>query len=403
MRMSVNKKNTILMLTYHHYPCDEPVLETVFSRELGKKHKIVWLLKGDRSGGDTVSWNNTQVLLTRRSVSKRFGKYFNKIYSLLNAFIIYRLLRSGTIKIILVRDMPLSALFLCKLKERYQFRLYYQHTAPLGDMNIGYFKGHKASGMYLAAIKGYLYNLFIKKALKRSDLVFPITEYHKEELSHYVERHKLVPLTMGVDKEWLARKPETIEFISERRKTGYVIAYFGTLAFVRNPHFLLDVFASLKAIGIVCTFLLIGKTSSVAEENELKGACLRLGLGDDVIFTGYTDRNSLQDYLYYCDLTLSPIPPTEYYIISSPTKVYESLGNGVPVVGNREILEQEKVLRESGGGIVVDYDVRKFAAAIAQLLADPVLREVMSANGRDYILKKYSYQAIAEDISPYFD
>ena len=83
--------------------------------------------------------------------------------------------------------------------------------------------------------------------------------------------------------------------------------------------------------------------------------------------------------------------------------MYESLGNGIPVIGNREILEQERVIRESGGGLTVRYDVSEFADAIIRLLEDQPLREVMSARGKDFVLKNYSYQSIAKKISPYFE
>ena len=121
-----------------------------------------------------------------------------------------------------------------------------------------------------------------------------------------------------------------------------------------------------------------------------------------MIFAGYLDRNKLQDHLYYCDVSISPIPPDSYYKISSPTKLYESLGNGVPVVANKGIYEQEKVILESGGGIVVDYDTTALCNAIIELLRDSKLRGEMAERGSKYVLKNYSYQAIAKKISPYF-
>ena len=78
------------------------------------------------------------------------------------------------------------------------------------------------------------------------------------------------------------------------------------------------------------------------EKKELISTCDNLGIKEHVIFTGHLDRNKLQDYLYYCDISISPIPPESYYKISSPTKLYESLGNGVPVVANKEFMSRKR-------------------------------------------------------------
>ena len=97
-----------------------------------------------------------------------------------------------------------------------------------------------------------------------------------------------------------------------------------------------------------------------------------------MIFNGQLCRTNLQDHLSYCDISISATPPEDYYQISSPTEVYESLENGVTVIGNKEILEQKKVIRESGGGVVVDYDISSFSQAIVTVLKNSNLRKEMS-------------------------
>ena len=131
-------------------------------------------------------------------------------------------------------------------------------------------------------------------------------------------------------------------------------------------------------------------------------AQLKTSSEEDVILTGHLDRNGLRDYLHYCDISISAIPPESYYKISSPTKLYESLGNSIPVVANREILEQEKVILESGGGILANYETTSFCNAIVNLLSDRKLREEMGRKGKEYVINNYSYRLIAQKIFPYF-
>jgi glycosyltransferase involved in cell wall biosynthesis len=396
-------KEKIAILTNYPFPCKEPVLDNVFAKELGRLCEIIWFFQGDVSKGRTDKWHNSRLILCREiKGTSWFSKLINRIlewrkFFFLLFFVVFR----GT-KIVLVRDMPFAALLIAPFRLLFGFKLYYQYTAPLGDIDLGYSEYNKTAKKWWYVLAGYSFNNLIKQTLKTSDLVFPITDFHKKELLCYTHEKKLIPITMGVDEVWLKRKRTEVPYLNEIKKKHFLIAYFGTLGFARKPQFLLKIFAEVKKKCPSSKLILIGKTHKDWEEKELINLCQNLGINNDVIFTGFLDRNILQDHLYYCDVSISPIPPESYYQISSPTKLYESLGNGVPVVANKEIYEQKKVILESGGGVVVDYDTKAFCNAIIHLLKDKKLRKEMANKGRDYVIKNYSYQAIAKKISPYF-
>jgi glycosyltransferase involved in cell wall biosynthesis len=298
--------------------------------------------------------------------------------------------------------MPFISLLILPLKLFLGFKLYFQYSAPLGDMSIGYSKINKSYKKWWYALVGHSFNFLIKKAIKISDIVFSISEYHKNELIFLTTENKIVPITMGVDETWVKKKRNQLPYFKDLKKKNFVITYFGSLGFTRNHEFILQTFAEILDKCQNCKLILIGQTSESWEKKELDLICLNLGINRHVIFTGYLNRNKLHDILFYCDLSLSLIPPKSYYKVSSPTKLYESLGCGVPVVGNKEIYEQEKVILESGGGIVVDYNKTASSNAILELLRDRKLRKKMATRGRKYVLDNYSYQYIAKKISPYF-
>ncbi|GAG12373.1 unnamed protein product, partial [marine sediment metagenome] len=85
------------------------------------------------------------------------------------------------------------------------------------------------------------------------------------------------------------------------------------------------------------------------------------------------------------DISVSPIPPIPAYIVSSPTKIIESLGMAKPAVANEEIYDQKKVLKESNGGICVPYSEKAFADAISYLFNNPDIAQNMGKMGRKYI------------------
>ena len=399
--MKNNKK--IIILTYYHFPCDHRVLENVFAKGLGREHEVIWLFQGDVSKGRVQKWHNSQVLLSRSIKGNHWrSKLGNKILGWQKFFQLLCLLWRDTVKIVLIRDIPLEALLIAPLRSLLGFRLYFQYSAPHGDISIGYFTPNKTTKRFWYLFRGCLRNLLMNSVVKTADIVFPITDFHKKELLSHTREEKLIPITMGVDEEWLSRDKKEIPNLKRLKEEYFIITYFGTLSFVRNPQFILKTFGEVRRKCPNCKLILIGKTAFPWEEKELRLICHKLGMEEDVIFAGQLDRNKLQDYLYYCDISISAIPPESYYKISSPTKLYESLGNGVPVVANNGIYEQEKVILESGGGIVVDYETSAFCDAIVTLLKDVKLRQEMAKNGREYVIKNYSYRTIAKRISPYF-
>lgn len=400
--MSEDQKK-IIIVTYYSFPCTEPVLENIFAKELGRVHEVTWLFQGDISKGRMLKWHNSHVLLSREIKGNHwYSKLANNILKWHKFFQLLCLLWRGNIEIVLIRDMPLTALLIAPLRSFLGFKLYFQYSAPLGNINIGYSKSNRTLKRFWYLFIGFSYNFLIDKILKTADIVFPITDFHKKELLSCTREEKLVPITMGVDEDWLNRNKKEIPYLEKLRGRNFLIIYFGTLSFVRNPQLILKTFAEVKDECPNCKLILIGRTAFPWEEKELKLLCRNLGIQKDVIFTRHLDRNKLQDYLRYCDISISAIPPESYYKISSPTKLYESLGNGVPVVGNKGIFEQEKVILESGGGVLVDYKTTSFCNAIVRLLNDSKLRKEMAKNGRKYVINNYSYRVIAKKISPYF-
>ena len=363
----------------------------------------MWLFQGDISKGRKQKWHNSQVLLSREIKGDHWcSKLANNILKSHKFFQLLRFLWRDDIEIVLIRDIPLTALLIASLRSFLGFKLYFQYSAPLGNINIGYSKSNRTLKRFWYLFSGSCYNFLINKVLKIADIVFPITDFHKKELLSCTREEKLIPITMGVDEEWISRDKEEIPYLNRLKKKYFLLTYFGTLNFGRNPQFILGTFAKVRSKCSNCKLILIGKTAFRWEEKELKLFCRNLGIEEDVIFTGQLDRNKLRDYLHYCDISISAIPPESYYEISSPTKLYESLGNGVPVVANKEIYEQEKVILESGGGVIVDYETTSFCNAIVRLLNDNKLREEMAKDGRKYVINNYSYRVIAKKIFPYF-
>jgi len=234
--------------------------------------------------------------------------------------------------------------------------------------------------------------------LKRADLVLAISEEMKAVLTRQgIPPDRLLAVPMGFDAQIQPDKydPERVRKMFALGSSP-VVLYFGALDRIRRIDFL---FAAIEMVRLAIPdvkLLLLGSASDRSDESWLRSLTEARGLGNTVIFCGAVPRVDVPYFLSAASVSVSPIPPIPAYTVSSPTKVLESLGMGVPVVANEEIRDQKEILVESRGGRCVPYRERAFAEAIADLLAHPDLSREAGQRGREYVLRNRSYTCLSE-------
>ena len=403
MNASVKKRPKILLATYYNFPCKEQVIENIFAKELGKKYDISIILKGKANNKKDIKWHNCKIILFKKFTEKNTKNIMlNKFFEFFNFINIFFLLKKYKFDSIIFRDLPGQLIIFSIFKKKFNFKLFYQSTAPLGDIDIVYGKRKKTINRYGYIIKGTFFNICEKMAFSVADIIFSISEYQKGNLEKHYPKKTIIPISMGVDEDWINYKSSKKGFLEKIKEKNKIITYFGTLNLTRNPQFIILVFNEMKKQIKKTKLLLIGSANKKYETEYLKNMVKELDLQNDVIFTGSLDRYTLIHYLKYCDISISAIPPCKIYKFSSPTKLYESLGNCIPVVANKGIMEHEKVINQSGGGFLVNYNIKDFSNAIIKLLKNDELRINMGKNGKKYVLKEYNYRLIAKKIEKYF-
>jgi glycosyltransferase involved in cell wall biosynthesis len=96
------------------------------------------------------------------------------------------------------------------------------------------------------------------------------------------------------------------------------------------------------------------------------------------------------------DTAIVPLRRLDLFKGALPSKLFESMAAGVPVVLAIEG-EAATLVREASGGICVPPgDSGLMAAAILRIHADPELRRMLGENARDYVKAKYNRRIIAE-------
>lgn len=170
------------------------------------------------------------------------------------------------------------------------------------------------------------------------------------------------------------------------------IIYTGNLGHAQN---LETCIRAMQYVQAGVTLWLVGDGDRRSALEELTA---ELGLEDAVKFVGLVDRDRVSELLASSSVGVAPIQASDDLSYAVPTKAYEYMASGLPVVatGTGAV---ERLMSESGGGFVVPDDPVTFAGTLNELMADDELRRQLGRNGHQYVTEKRSRAAIAKTLS----
>ncbi len=118
---------------------------------------------------------------------------------------------------------------------------------------------------------------------------------------------------------------------------------------------------------------------------------------------GYLERPQVTDWLGRARVGLVVLHPTEKYLESYPTKLFEYMAAGIPVVASN-FPQWKQIVEDAGCGISVDpLDVEAIASAIEWLLRNPRDAQEMGERGRRAVSEKYAWSKEAEKLVAFYD
>ncbi len=166
-----------------------------------------------------------------------------------------------------------------------------------------------------------------------------------------------------------------------------VLVHVGRVAHEKNIDFLLHVLQRVRETFPNVLLMIVGEGPA---RHHLERLGKRLGLGQNLLFVGYLDRESeLLDCYRAGDM----------FVFASRTEtqglvLLESMALGVPVVALAKMGTKD-ILGPARGALVAEDDIGDFADKVLRLLQDPDLRAALAVDARAYV-ETWSGPALAQ-------
>jgi glycosyltransferase involved in cell wall biosynthesis len=224
---------------------------------------------------------------------------------------------------------------------------------------------------------------------RRAARVVVVTEAFADRIASYgIPRSKLTVIPNGAD---LALFAADRDRPAARQRLGltdeFVVAYVGAHGVSHGLGAVLDAAALQPDV----TFLLVGDG---AEKDGLAVERERRKLSN-VTMLPSVPKSEVPDIYAAADTCLVPLRDVPLFDAFVPSKLFEVLAAGKPVIGAVRG-EARVILERSGGAVLVSPENgAEIADAVARLRADPSLRATLGQRGQAFVREHYDRDALA--------
>ena len=178
----------------------------------------------------------------------------------------------------------------------------------------------------------------------------------------------------------------------ERKTEQPTLIYAGNITALRGLFEMLELVRRLKADFPDVLLRLVGAVGVPAEEARARASIAEWGLDANVEWTGRVLLPEVHRQVAAADVCLALLHPDPNHLQSLPTKMFEYMMMGAPVVVT-DIPLWRGIVEEAQCGYAEDVaDGEEVARVVAALLRDEALRRELGARGRRAVLQRYNWE-----------
>ena len=180
---------------------------------------------------------------------------------------------------------------------------------------------------------------------------------------------------------------------------GFRVIYVGGVTGSRGAVQLVEALKIVRADGHAgVTMFLVGPVSSAEMKAKLNALIRQYDLADCCLMPGLVPHEEVFDLLARAHVGVAVLHPEPNYTGSLPTKLFEYMAAGLPVVASNFPLWRE-IVEGNRCGICVDpLNPKEIAQAIEYLITHPEEARKMGENGRRAVDEKYNWEKEGEKL-----
>jgi len=217
----------------------------------------------------------------------------------------------------------------------------------------------------------------------------------KQDVTKYgIPANKMTPVPMGIRSDQVGNA----EKARAPRTDAPMLLYLGIILQLRKSQILVQVLQQVRLRYPKAHLLYVGEGQLPSDRQAVEEEASRLGLSDAVTITGFLPMEKAWELVKQADICFSPFYPIPVLLSTSPTKLIEYMAMAKCIVAN-EHPEQCQILRDSGVGRCIEWDVQAFADEVCYLLDEPDRAREMASKGPTWVRQNRTYDVIAESVN----
>jgi glycosyltransferase involved in cell wall biosynthesis len=217
---------------------------------------------------------------------------------------------------------------------------------------------------------------------------FEAVKRPKVTLFNYPERTLVEQATATIDST-LGREP--------------VILYLGSIERARGTRLMVEAFHLVRQRMPDARLLLVGHFAPEDLEHEVRAHARRLGLQDAIQITGRVPFETIGSFLRQAAVGWIPFQPVPKYLRNIPTKLFEYMAYGVPIVSSDLPTTRPFMAKGKSGYLVPAEDPAAHAEAILHILSHPDQAASMGRQGQELVLKEYNWSQMESRLLELYD
>lgn len=372
----------------------------LFARQMTQRgHRIDWVMRRTPAAAEVPSpaqWERCTVhlppVVTGRGRVARLKRVLADAWGDLR---VLALAVRGRYDVIQVRDRYVVALWAWLAARLTGARFCFWMSYPYAESKLDQARQGFVPHPWLTSWRGrFIHVVLYRLVLPRADHVFVQSEQMRRDVAREgIDPSRMTPVPMGIRDDQVgqsadARAPDA---------QAPVLLYLGILLRLRQTEMLVDVLHRVRQRVPGARLVYVGEGVHPSDRQAIVDEARRLGEEQAVEITGFLPMEQAWSRVRQADICFSPFQPIPVLQSTSPTKLIEYMAMAKCVVGN-EHPEQGQVMRESGVGAPVVWDVQAFADAVLALLADPEAARRQAARGPDFVRRWRTYGVIADAV-----